>query len=1240
LNTEAFVEMLGFEPGAIKDRQQEVMKDLLDYSDSVERMPFGTVTASARRAGWDGQGGRTAAEQHLVNRKVEGIRAMAEGTKPKKSFTPSNIKYSRPTNGTNPNETTATNGTNPNETTATNAQGLASWLDEKAPGFLRDVDIQIVNVDGLPGHDGGTWFGAYKDGTIYINSDTTTEADIEQVVFHEALGHGLAKQLLGPKGYREAMETIMKDMKRIQMGGKDTVIGDTTIGNIMETYTNLIDEKGNINPDMAEEVWAHYIEAHSKGVLNDRGVLFKIYEALKDMIRRAAGINTIDRVNAEAARAVRLARFNNLSIDGMRSGDALSVGNDIRYSKPVGKRDLIPEEYFDKRDARLCGIAIPNWLNEKLASFIPAPGQEGKISDLDLLLRPPQALVGDHVELNAMLREMHASSDKRADIANELSSISRDFTSHQNQLEVDNVSKVIIKGDIEGVEYATAGEAGLNATEFGLYQSVRKSFDRAGEILIADSDRALALMEDKVKGQANISPILEKAMADLRELPNFIRDAKGYFPRVRPQDANYEIQFIDRNGRINSEYVKGAKNRGFLNTQKRLAELKAQGATDIKISNRPMNFFDVVQLSPAETGEMQNIVVDLMADAKGELPEGLDQMIQSIFYARNFKRHFLRRKDVKGLYVNRSDLDSVDVAPGTTILEDETDPASSIIHGYQTTKLGEVIFGYQQALAGMSSKAELNNNLTEIFTKKDPETGKPVFDPTNRNTLGEYKLAKRFLTASSRSKGMLDKVVRRAGSLMYHVHIGGRLSSGIWNTMHVHMFGASTLRTLMKKQGMEGSLPDLSRQFVTAHKDAGIYIWKRKAKKNGGPVTMKDMGWTTVAQSKLLNEWNNYFAAANGSTLTQEHFSGLAMNDNGLPSKLLGKAAKFSGFFMHNTELANKLASFKVHYENMGNDTTEARAFVRTLNGSYEEWNMPGYLQGQGVGTAVLRVLTNTFRTHVRNTYELMIMQGKHDKAALGYTFGAAMVFAGLPGKELLEQMANMIWGKGAFDGDMDLWMKQNFGEAEAKIIRSGLTSYLLDIDAGRSLGIGPPPAIDALAFITGKSTDSALMSPINGMIKAVKGEQPIYKLMPIKSIQSVLQAAYEGDISPIGDGQVKLGSRKIFNSDGTPMKLTPWEQIALAAGLNPMRRSDVGREIWSSYQVKSWFNNWKSDIFDDAQNAHSLPERSAVNARMKEFNDTLRRLKRQKTYREVVVAKPISWADTKRDRNRYKVKD
>jgi len=252
----------------------------------------------------------------------------------------------------------------------------------------------------------------------------------------------------------------------------------------------------------------------------------------------------------------------------------------------------------------------------------------------------------------------------------------------------------------------------------------------------------------------------------------------------------------------------------------------------------------------------------------------------------------------------------------------------------------------------------------------------------------------------------------------------------------------------------------------------------------------------------------------------------------------------------------------------------------------------------------------------------------KYNKVAFAYSMAAATIMAGVPGKLALDMLIRLIWGvsegEDQFKGSYERMNEDLFGTSLAKFIKGGIANWLDFVDTSASIGISQHPAVDALSYLTGHGREIALAAPVIGFIKAMTGEAPAYKLMPIKGIQSIFQAFSDSD-------QLQVGSRKIFNPDGTPMKLAMWESSLVALGLNPARRSGASSQIWEDYQVNDYFNSWKSNTVEAMQDARTVYEKIDAGKQAQEFNKSLMEVKRNPAYSGVVKTKPVSPADAKR---------
>ena len=252
----------------------------------------------------------------------------------------------------------------------------------------------------------------------------------------------------------------------------------------------------------------------------------------------------------------------------------------------------------------------------------------------------------------------------------------------------------------------------------------------------------------------------------------------------------------------------------------------------------------------------------------------------------------------------------------------------------------------------------------------------------------------------------------------------------------------------------------------------------------------------------------------------------------------------------------------------------------------------------------------------------------KHDKASLAYSMAAATIMGGVPGKLALDALIRLLWGvaegEDPYQGSYYKMNEDLFGEGVAKFMKGGLANYMDFVDPSSSIGIGPHPVVDAIGYLTGSGQEAAFLAPVTGFFKAASGEAPAYKMMPIKGIQSLLQAGSDM-------GQIQIGTRKIFNPDGTPMKLAGWEAALVSIGMNPARRSSASGLIWEDYQVNDFFDTTKSNVVKAMKEARTVFEKIDAGKQMQEFNKNLMDVKRNPAYDGVVKTKPITPADAKR---------
>ena len=1335
----------------------------------------------------------------------------------------------------------------------TTIEALKTWLDGNKPAFLANAKVEVVTTDKFP--DGGKdWQGAYSNGTIYINADTMTEAEMKKILFHESLGHAVARTILG-KDYDGAMKTIISEMKKVLVGGKDVMIGDTSLKALLKTYEDKLYKNGEIDPLVAEEVWAKYIEAHVEGKLKNRNLFFRILEKLREMFRQFRGneVSRLSTVEALAARAVRLAELNALDMTSIMSpevraanfqkwfdgskvvgedgkplvmyhgtvsnftetdgtamwgtpsiehaemysgGNATSYGSigenimpiylsikkpfdadslpkqttvsefanelakqgstdldkkkmlanirklrsmdlnkkdnpkhgildfwykteqffgpegwdvikemikdagfdgikltelknttyaaldsnqvksatgnngefdpanpDIRYARKVNPEDpkltkQRGERIYNKDvqdGVRLFTIAVPKMLETQVAYMKDA----FKRDDLNIVDRFLQAKQWAYEkaeqlgipELKQMFKVAVDASDRRREINNTLSVMARPFITASRE-DQNAVGKVITQGDIEGKTYTNAAEAKLTEQQFKQYQAIRKTLDESRNIQVEGIQKVVDLLKSKIANQEAANPNITKQIKELTATIGALKSIKGFFPRVRPEGAEYQVTYIE-NGKLHSVLVEGKGEAGRAAAKRLMNELEARGIKDVGEGKKEgdltdktyltrgvdLKFWEADDMTTRDIADISSILGSVLRGEDGKLPPGYDEMIKSLFFSKGFQKHYLRRTKVSlGDAARGSSLEA-------SVVGGVVDPSTSVIHGYKTTDHADVLRDYIDNLAGYISKAETNEKLFEIFeTQKD---GKKVFERTNRETLGAYKEARELIKNMNQKHDTIYRTTRFINAMQFHAHIGLRVGSAIWNKTHIHIAGAGSLHTEMKKAGKKDmpSMLNLSKQFMANDISAmkfQIAMSKKPAGDTEAKVTLSEMGWGQE-KAKLLDAMNAYFRTAQGTTLSEQIWGDQVARQDGIPKSMWGWYKKASGFFMHHSEISNKLASFMTHYDNMGGNAKDAAYFVRLLNGSYEDFNMPGYLTGSGLSGAAFKIMLNTFRTHVVNYYGLLGNMWKHDPAAFAYTMAAATLMAGVPGKELFEQLVKLIYGVAGendpFKGSIDTWMEDQFGSSMAKGIKGGMFNWTDITDPSMTIGISAHPLYEGFKVLLGQGSETALAAPFTGFYKAATGQVPFYKIVPIRGLQATYQAFYESDAFGFGT-QVEVGARRVFNSDGTPMKLAPWEAAMVAAGVAPAHRSRVGSSIYEGSQVNQFWNDWKTSILTDAEEAKTAVERMKVNAQMSEFNKALGEALQSPAYKGVIRAKPVRWADTKRSRGKVTMKE
>lgn len=1104
-------------------------------------------------------------------------------------------------------------------------ENILGWLDAQKPGFLSGTDIVVTDTASFSKETGSqstdVWDGAYHDSKIYLNADTLTDSNIEKVLFHESLGHAMAKKALGPAQYAQMMNTIMRQITALNSSGKDVKIGDQYLSDVIGRYKNLKNEDGSWNSDITEEVWAAYIEAHTEGKLNDRSSVFmRVYDAIRAMVRKALGLETnANDVNAQAAKLVRKARMNSLELNEDVSAQPRS---EPQYSKP----DMAAKNKIQERDladsVRVLGITLPKFMNNSfLADFGYSPRKKDDIGLIKRFLFMPQWLAEQGSLKSApaaqqllykMFQKMTQISDRTSELNGRYINQSGSFF-NANQIDKTAVEKALIQGDKDGISYKTAQEAGMNPQQFTIYQDVRKTLDGIRDQMVVDANMAITKLEQSAQAITEEGPkaLMDARIRDLKNSAKALQEVKGYFPRVRP-NAELSISYIDKNGRKHVEPIDGKGARADVQLRRRKAEVEAEGATDVSLEEHKVNPYD--SMDKVDPSQVTNLISSLMLDKDGKLPEGLPDLLKNVFYAQGFGKHYIHRmkmKDKEG----RGDV-TPDAPEGTTI-----DAETGVIHGYQTEGLDDVLLGYITNFSRHSARADSSREMGDMFETQD-ENGKPIFDPQDPRKQGVFKTAEQFLKTAHKGMDGYDKTVKKANAMAYHLWIGGRVSSAMWNMTHIHMFGSSLIHNELKKQGKASNLFKLSGDVMGAHKDSVNFMVKAKGKKVGEKVTMGEMGWSTPQQQKDLAALNEYYEITKVQTMTSQTYEEVLQSDANMFKRGLNKYKKAAGSMMHYTEVSNRLASMLSHYRAFDQkDLESSKMFVRKLNGSYEAFNLPGWLQGKGFLKGLGQSTLYTFGTHVQNTSQILWELGSNDKAAFAYGLAAASILGGVPGKETAEALGQMMFGE-----SMDLWLRETYGDSIAKATQAGLIFPLADIDAGRSLALSPPPIMNAVSQIMGKGDEHALMSPISGMIKAAKGEAAWHKMIPFKGVQSIAQAIGEGE-------EIQIGRNKVLTDDGKPMQLTGWEQMLTLGGFQPTRKSQASREIWNSSQVRRWWNDSKSKVVSAMRNATTPMERAEARKMMAEYNSDLREIRKHREYREIVKNKPITWADARRER-------
>lgn len=1095
--------------------------------------------------------------------------------------------------------------TDPNDARMTE-QEIYNYLDTQPVDVLRELRVEVTDTQAFQDQFGDqgavTWNGALKDGVIYLNRDNITESNIERVLFHEGLGHAVAEKAMGTETFNRVMGEIIRDLREFNKSNLDYKLPNgRSLRELVNTYTQAYGNDPNIEKKLAGEIWANYIEVHADpSGLQNRSLLSRIIESVKQFFTG----KKFKVADTEAARLVRKARAN--TVDLKRGGD-------------LSTSDLTPSEMYFSAEAespRATKDLLRSLFASKAGNYIPDLSSPD-IPAMTKFLRMPQWIANQknkdgsfkYPTLKKVYDILQSSRRDRSVLAHRLI---KDYSDHTNLNPEDTkaVDAVLVQGDRRNEEYATAQEAGLTPEQFKGYQSVRKSLDHQKDLMIEDLESNLADIE--AKRSAAISDGqdpqgFEKLAEDTKKEINNLRSIKGYIPRVRRgkwllqytdnDGVNYLEEILDNDGKLASN----ARAREF--GTRRIAELKAKGIKEIKWHNNKNEAEKPFDVSNAN---VDAFIMSYLNDPKfKDISDSLRETMKNLMYAQSFRKHRIRRVQ---------DADE----PGTLDTGEET----AVYQGYQTTDLSSVFADNAQGFATAHSRNKAARAIKKVMEETDM-----------RGRESEIRFTNDMMNNANKSQDGLDKLDNFLSAAAFHTWIGGRVTSAVWNGMHTHMFGASQLRTGLLKDNKEyqglGGLVKLSREMAGNHTQAVKYqIARAKAK---GPVSPEQMGIDpnnaeAVAELDVLNK---AYEIVNSQTLASQGYSDMLSKDAPMYQQAMNKYGKLAGFMMQHTEISNRLSSVLAHYKRQTPKAGETKslndavAFSEDLNANYEKFNLPKWLQGNGTGAKIIRPLAFTFQTHVQNTYEMMYEMAKNDRQALMYAFGMMGLMGGLPAYAAWEGLMKLFSGK-----DLDTEIKDHLGENWARMAKSGALFTAMGeggVDAGRSLQIGAPPIFNLIGALAGTNQEVAALAPFNNMIKAYQGEQPVYKYMPIKWMQSIWQA-YDG-----ANDSVKVGRNQVYGADGRPMRLNGAEAALQALGFVPMRSSDASREIYTESQLNRYWNGYKSKVLDALQFAKTPIERAEARKAMREFNEDLRAIKRE-GYR-FLRTKPASPSDITEER-------
>lgn len=1075
------------------------------------------------------------------------------------------------------------------------------------------------------------WRGAFRgeENTVYLNIDQLTDDTLVDTIFHEAVGHALARKVLGMKEFSNLINQIAVDMERIlRTKGDMTLPSGAKLSDIVANYK----DKGEAV--MAEEVWANYVGGHAKQMFTDRSLLARIFTKIKNLINKMRG-KEFAYLDQKAMDLIDSIMVGNATFNGdglmqnVQQTSGVVTSPDIMFSladaNPSDTKAYM--KYFGAMADKLSKIPV-------IDSFIKR--DETSITDAERWLRTKQWLVKKHKDLQSMwdaqMRASRASSDEMF----ELGEMLKPYMNNRNVDDRKAVDALLVKGDINGIEYTSPRHAGLTDTQFEMYKSFRdvlntsasrqikvlqqvkqealerqaealqKKGELSAEVASAMAKRKALLKDSKAdtvaerkalaNALADLAPAIKAlttANADLnttvKEINQTITSLNqvGYIPRIRKGDK--DIKYFNKKERKEYRISSGKTGRDSeVWTRDKLAELRSN--PDIDQESIVEMFVD--REPSADDNNPSAIQIEQylgmsLKDAPAEMQNAVKMLIQ----AKGFRKHFLRRtkKDIEPSY------------SGT----DE----QAVVHGYQTENLHEVITDYMQGDVFGRHKREAAKNMVEVFRNSELSGKK-------RGTT-EAKIAQDILGNINHKQTAWDQLANMASATAYNMWIAGRLSSAMWNTTHLHMFGAGLLRTTLNKAGnfKTKSLPALSGRMFSAH-TAAMKYQRARYSNDGQPVdTVDGLSADDVAF------FNKIYSTVSHQTLTEESIQRTFDNDRTPFRRMMGgrwkSAQRIASIPMQQTELANRLGASLAHARETGfADTDASLSFTDDLNAVYSKSNVPKWAEHGGV-----RALGYQFGTHVQNTYEMMGHMLKHDKGAFGYSMMTMLMIGGMPAKAAAEGIWKLIYGT-----DMNKDLRGTFlGETGTDLLTKGAISKLTGIDVSGSLSMGTPPIANLVAQFTGTNQEQAAVAPFTSMIKAYKGEQPLYKMMPIKSLQSIGQAFSDSD-------QVQIGGRRI-TINGRPMQLTAGEAAMTAFGFTPWRRSVVAETIYTEGEINFSMNRRKSDILKRVQEARGADRIEAIKE-IRDFNKKLNALRKIKGY-GFLRTKPISSRDLRSKKDR-----